>query len=295
MKKSYSIISIVLFSLLSIISSAGIAIYMNVKGISYTSSEGNVYVMLIFIISGLSALIACAIGRGSLNGLGYKPRFKGKGIYYLIAWLSPVALAVLGAIIYFLFNPGDFDLDMSLMKQTLSAQGVSQRSVGRMFWTQLLGGLFLAPFFNILTCGMEELGFRGFLFAAVKERTSVKAAVLITSIAWGIWYVPLATIGYRYGKEASILPWRGMTLIFLFCVLTGCIACLFRLRTGSIIPGALFRSVLNGFSTIAIWFMADAYNSYIGPAMWGVLGGLPLLISGAVCFFLCTKETRAKV
>ena len=289
MKKAYSVISLAIFSLFCVAGSAGIVIYMNAKQISYTSSQGNVYVMLIFIISGIAALFACIIGKKAPDCLGYKPHFKGNGKYYLMAWLSPVVLAALGAIIYFIFNPGDFDPSMTFMKKTLSEQGVSQVNATGMFRIQLLGCLFLAPFLNILTCGMEELGFRGFLYSMVKERTSTRAAVLITSIAWGIWYMPLAAIGYRYGRESSAIPWKGMGLVFLFCLLIGCIAVYLRVKTGSIVPGALFRSRVNGVSVMAIWFMANAYNSYIGPAIWGILGGLPLLISGVVCLFLCKE------
>ena len=288
MKKNAFNSPVAIFLNVCLISSVAAAIFMYVNKISIISGSGNMYITLVSVIPGLTAIGISAFNKAPLEKLGYRPQMKGHGRFYLLAWVSPAILAAAGGALYFIIYPGSFDPGMKLMTKTLVSQGVNPGNVSTLYILQLIGGLFIAPIVNLLSCGMEELGFRGFLLPAVKEKTSsTQSAVIISSLIWGIWYVPLAAIGYRYGAISVEESWKAMVFVVLFSLMSGCIISWLRLRTNSILPGVLFRSGINGFATAAAWFVAEPYNVFMGPVTWGVLGGLPLLLCGALCISFC--------
>ena len=284
--------SMAIFLNICFISSAAVAIFMATRRISIISGSGSMYMMVVSSVPGLAAIGICSINRIPLESLGLKLNLRKNIRFYLLGWLMPVVLAAAGAILYFLAYPGNFDSGMKLMTETLVSQGVSRRNVTLLFTLQLMGGLFIAPIANLIPCGMEELGFRGFLLPAISRRIpSAQWSVIISSLLWGLWYVPLAAIGYRYGAVSLENSWKAMGFVVLFSLMTGCILSWLRLKTNSILPGVLFRSVLNGFATAAAWFIAGPYDMFIGPAVWGILGGIPLLVCGALCISMCKGKT----
>ncbi len=70
----------------------------------------------------------CVLLTRLLTGEGFRdtllpPRFKGHIRYYVLAWLGPGVLVILGAVLYFLLLPGKLDLTGGYFRQIMAAAG----------------------------------------------------------------------------------------------------------------------------------------------------------------------------
>ncbi len=83
---------------------------------------------------------------------------------------------------------------------------------------------------------LEELIFRGFLYQAIRESSGLTRAIVISGITFGIGHVVNLLRGYTGGEQlVQILIGIALGLVLAMLVAI----------TGSILPGALFHTVLN--------------------------------------------------
>jgi membrane protease YdiL (CAAX protease family) len=104
-------------------------------------------------------------------------------------------------------------------------------------WLMFLGGVVIAPV-------VEELFFRGFVFAGLRKRYGWKKAVVISSLFFALLHL----------TPTAILP-----IFFL-----GCIFAYLYHRSNSIWPGTLLHALMNGFSMGLAYLVSTMDLSSLG-------------------------------
>ena len=88
--------------------------------------------------------------------------------WYLAAWALSLAAAVLGALLYFGVYPRDFDSTLPALAPMMEQAGISRGTAVSL----LLGVLVYGPVIYLFFALGEEIGWRGFLYPALRQRMS---------------------------------------------------------------------------------------------------------------------------
>lgn len=210
-------------------------------------------------------------------GATLRPAFRGNARTYLFAWLFPACFTLLGAALYFLLFPAQFDPALSAYAQ--SAPGgmeATPAAIALMIGFTAL----IAPLLNALFGLGEEIGWRGFLYPAMREAMSERKAAILCGVIWGLWHAPITAMGHNYGLAYRGYPWLGIAAMCLFCISLGILLSYITTKSASIWPAALAHGAVNAVAGTPLLFQAASYESYqvLGPSLPGVLAGLPLLL-----------------
>lgn len=222
------------------------------------------------------------------TGVPWKVRLRGNVRWYLLAILGPATLTLLGGAVYYLVFPARFDpalggLAAAYTPQQLQAMG-GLAALQRAIPAQVLTGVFLGAFLNLVPALGEEAGWRGFLYPALQRRFGAGKGLLVGGIVWGLWHMPVTIGGHNYGTAYWGWPVLGILAMCVFCTSVGaCLAWLTH-KTGSIWPAALCHGAVNAIAAGPSMFLASGAqpNLLLGPNPTGLLAGLPLIALGAL-------------
>lgn len=248
--------------------------------------------MLCMFMPALGAILTTVVTKGKLKDLWIKPNIKNNKKYYLISWLLPIFLIIIGFIVYFLLIPSHFDPSMrdtiESSKAQLSALGSnipSDSQIRKSILMQLPLAVILAPIANFLPCLGEELGWRGFLLPNLMEKYSITKSTIISGIIWGIWHAPMIAMGHNYGLGYKFYPITGILAMIVFCVVVGTFLSYITIKTHSCIPAVITHAIINGFAASGLVFLSKSnLNPFIGPAPTGIIGGIGFIVVGIICF-----------
>ena len=247
---------------------------MNAAGLYGSPIYMAVSAALMWIPAVSAAIVARLIGE-RMNAYSWKPLLKGNAKTYLIAWIMPIPISMLGAVLYFLLFPERFTTSIIA---TLDIPFPDYLLVPAMAFITIPAALF-----NMLFALGEEAGWRGFLYPRLKERLGRNNALLITGIIWGLWHTPINMAGYNYGLDYPGYPWTGIAAMCLFCIVTGLWCSYLAEHTGSIWPPALFHGSINAIASAGMVFLVPGSCMILGPAMSGIISSaLSLLLLTAV-------------
>lgn len=254
------------------------------------------------LIPAIGVLLTRLITKEGFKNAMIKPvDFRHTFKYYLIAWFGPAALTVVGAALYFLVFPNDFDPTMSaaalMIQQAAGASGgetIPGDVMQTMLWAQLAVGVVLSPILNCLTCFGEEWGWRGYLVPKVHEKLSFIPTVLITGVIWGLWHAPLTVIGHNYGVGYPGWPFLGIFAMCIFCIVIGTLFSYLSLKAKSCLPAVIGHGAVNGFVSAAALFSISGGNPFIGPMPVGIIGGIGFIAAAVVCCAAMRKEEQRK-
>lgn len=262
-----------------------------------SNSYATIILSVVMLLPAISVIITRFITKEGFKNFGLKPHFKGNIRFYLMAWFGPALLIALGATVYFLIFPSQFDPSMGQIAALYEAQGISMAggTIYTIFISQLVLGIFLAPLINIITTSGEEIGWRGYLLPKLMEHYSTRVSIIITGVIWGIWHAPIIAMGHNYGLGYPSAPWGGILAMIVFCLFVGSFFSFLAIRTGSFLPAAMAHGSLNGFAAISVFFTLGTANPFIGPLPTGIIGGIGLIIVGVICFVLVGKEKQETV
>jgi len=200
--------------------------------------------------------------------------------WFLVAWLSPllIALATLGVAMLF---PGvSFSSDKENFGGLLLEPGQLGIEAHRFWWGFLLGvlqGLLTGITVNALAAFGEELGWRGFLQRELAGLGFWKASAAI-GLVWGFYHAPLIVRGFNYPEH----PWAG---VFLMTVMTVLMAPLFSyvtLKANSVVAAAIFRGTFNGASPLGTMGLEGGNDLLVG--VNGLAGFVARLIANLGLF-----------
>lgn len=212
---------------------------------------------------------------------GFEPsllafRLRARWRLYAVAWLAPVALAVLGTVLYFLARPAQYGGLEAAGAFAPVVDGAPQLSAEAFVALQIGQLLLVAPLVNGLFAFGEEFGWRGYLLPKLLP-LGVRRALLVHGVIWGVWHWPIIAMGHNYGLGYPGAPLVGMLLMVGFTVAVGVVFGWLSLRSGSVWPAALGHAMVNGAGGLGLLFLVGEPDLLLGPTASGLLGTLPWL------------------
>lgn len=241
-----------------------------------------------------AALAARLSTREGLLKSGFQFNFSEHKFLFLFGWFGMTALTFLGAVLYFMIFRDNFDPNMTNFVASYNAAATEAETdavnIVASYKADLLIKVFTAAVLNILSSFGIEWGFRAYLLPKLFRKIGTIPAMLISGLVSGIWYAPLVILGYYYGMENTGYPIANIFAICIFSVITGIIYSFLCLRTGSIFPSVFAHSALSIMMQQAAFFTFDGGNPFVGPSPTGILSGLPLIITAAVCLIYMYKH-----
>ena len=90
--------------------------------------------------------------------------------------------------------------------------------------------------------------------------------------------MPVIVMGHNYGTGYWGYPWLGILAMTVFCVVLGTIEGSISIKLQSAIPAAMIHSTINAGAALPIYLLKGSYNAVLGPAITGLIGGLPFII-----------------
>ena len=225
---------------------------------------------------------------------------KGSLRYYAFSWFGFAGLILFGAAAYFLIFPSKFDPQMGYAKLLLSGraqetgQMIADEGVRQAVWNQMVMGIFLSPFANLLNCFGEEWGWRGYLLPKMLKQFKIVPVLLINGVIWGIWHMPLIIMGHNYGVGYKGYPIVGILAMCVFCTVIGIILSYVTIKTGSCIPAVMGHGMLNGFTAAGLMFtsLKNPFNLFIGPMPVGLIGGSGFILVAAYLLYRLYQQEK---
>ena len=173
---------------------------------------------------------------------------------------------------------------MTVLSQTLEAQGADSSAVGMIVVIQMIVGALTGGIINLPFALGEELGWRGYLLPHLCQSMSIHRAILFSGAIWGLWHAPMIAMGHNYGTGYPTAPWGGILAMIVFCIVCGTFLSYLTIRTGSALPAAIGHGALNAFAAAPAYFMASGvYNPFLGPVPTGIIGGAGFIVVAVWC------------
>lgn len=251
-------------------------------GLQYGTPVFNIVLMGCMFCPALSSILTRLILKRGFRDMMLRPRFKGNGKSYLLAYFLPAALVLIGGALYFLVYPNMFDAAFSALRASLP--DATEQALLVVVLTQTAMAILIGPVINIIPTLGEELGWRAFLLPRLIKRMSTRRAVLLSGLVWGVWHAPMIALGHNYGLNYAGYPYVGIALMVAFCVLFGAFESYITLKSKSVIPAAMAHSSLNAIAGLPALFTLPGYNPIVGPLCMGLLSGISVLIAGLIFF-----------
>ena len=166
----------------------------------------------------------------SFRKMSAKTGFHFCGIKYIIAGiLLPLIYLLIPYLLYWKMHPENFAYSgvplLRILKDCLPA-GI------------------LGVFISLLTATGEEIGWRGFLVPALRERLGLNTTLLTSGLFWCLWHFPLLIWGgYIEGLSVAY-----SLVAFVLCIFpVGVICALLSLQSGSMWPCAFLHAAHNNY------------------------------------------------
>jgi membrane protease YdiL (CAAX protease family) len=224
---------------------------------------------------------------------------------WIAAWLLPAVLTLLGALVYFVVFPDQFDPELGVLGQMLAAaEAQTGQAVPFSPWMvaliQLGVGIVIAPIINSLFTFGEEFGWRGYLQPKLMA-LGYRKAMLLLGVIWGVWHWPAIAMGHNFGFGYWGAPWSGILMMIWFTTTAGVILGWLTLRGGSVWPAVIGHAAINGIAAAGVLFLQSnaQVNPLLGPASVGFVANFPwallavyLLWRGAPSIKDVSRETK---
>ncbi len=253
-------------------------------GIAYGSPLCMAVFSLCMLFPALCSILTRLVTKEGFSKMYLNPHLKGHWRYYLAGLIGPSVLTAIGAAFYFLLFPDQFDPRMTVLSQTLEAQGTDSSAVGMIVVIQMIVGALTGGIINLPFALGEELGWRGYLLPHLCQSMSIHRAILFSGAIWGLWHAPMIAMGHNYGTGYPTAPWGGILAMIVFCIVCGTFLSYLTIRTGSALPAAIGHGALNAFAAAPAYFMASGvYNPFLGPVPTGIIGGAGFIVVAVWC------------
>jgi membrane protease YdiL (CAAX protease family) len=273
---------LIIFIALTIILAWIVFLLAPICGLTYGSGAAVVILAVAMFMPALSNLLTRLITKEGFGNMYLRPHFKGHVKEYLLLYFGPTVLLLLSGALYFLIFPGSFDPQLTTLKGMVASNGKQGLDVSKMLIVQTLIFVLIGPIVNIIPTMGEELGWRGYLLPKLRIFLSDRTALIITGAIWGIWHLPVIVMGHNYGTGYWGYPWLGILAMIVFCVVLGIIEGYISIKLESVIPAAMIHSTVNAGAALPIIFAKSGYNPILGPAITGLIGGLPFSVLAVI-------------
>jgi uncharacterized protein len=149
------------------------------------------------------------------------------------------------------------------------------------FILQVVSALVAGYTINAVFALGEELGWRGYLLKALKNKKLLPVSLII-GVVWGLWHFPLILLGHNYPQH----PVAGVGMMVIFCILLSPVMSYIVIKSKSVITAAIFHGINNAIGKITVLYIVGGNDLING--LCGLAGFLTLLLVNIV-FFLYDK------
>jgi len=226
----------------------------------------------------LAHLLTRLLTREGWQDLGLRPRLRHGWSAWVIAWVLPGLLVILGSAIYFAIFPQHYDAGLTTVRGLLdqaAAQAGQPIPLSPELYAllQIAQAMLIAPLVNGLATLGEEFGWRPYLQRKLMP-LGWRRAMLWMGLLWGVWHWPILALGHNYGLDYPGAPWLGMLAFLWFTFTVGTILGWLTLRGESVWPAVIGHAALNGIAGLPLLFTVGNPHPVLGPTAVGLLGGL---------------------
>jgi membrane protease YdiL (CAAX protease family) len=187
--------------------------------------------------------------------------------WWLIAWLSPLAIAMATFGVGFLvpgvqYTPemeGLFDKFQSILTPEQMAQMRNTQLPVHPIFLIILQGLIAGISINAVAGFGEELGWRGLMLKELSHLGFWRMS-WITGLVWGAWHAPIILMGHNYPDH----PIAGVVMMVLFCTLFSPFFTLVAVKTRSVIGAAVLHGSFNALGATSIMLLKGGNDLLIG-------------------------------
>ena len=247
---------------------------------------------LVMWAPGVANLLTRLITGEGWQDLYLSPHWKKGWPYWIIAWLLPPVLIVLGATAYYLVFPQHYDPTLAPLRTQLGNSGqIGVINLWSLVIVQGIGSLLLAPAVNGLFTLGEEFGWRAYLLPKLLP-LGKRRAFWLTGLVWGIWHWPLVAMGFNYGLDYGGWPWLGLLAMTGSCLVIGTVLAWLTLRAGSLWPAVIAHAVTNAIAGITLVCAKGEPHLWLGPLPAGfiALSSWLLVAAGIYIFYPRAKD-----
>jgi len=214
-------------------------------------------------------------------------RVRTRPLPWLLGWVGPLVLILVGAALYFLVFPGLFGgmAAVADLLATVEAQTGQEIPLSPSVFlaVQFIQALVAAPLLNSLATVGEEFGWRAYLLPKLAP-LGWRRALVVHGVVWGVWHWPVIAMGYNYGLDYTAAPWLGLLAMTVATVGLGVFLGWITLRSGSVFPAVVGHAMINGSAGLATLFATAVPNPVFGPTPVGLIGVVPWVAVAAVLF-----------
>lgn len=282
---------LIIFTALTIVIAWLVFLLIPICGLTYGSGFSVVILAAAMFVPALCNVLTRLITKEGFKNMYLRPHFKGHMRDYLLVYFGPAALLFLGGAVYFLIFPSSFDPELTVLKGLVASGGKQGLTASTLLIVQILIFVITGPIVNIIPTMGEELGWRGYLLPKLRIFLPDRVALVITGAIWGFWHLPIIVMGHNYGSGYWGYPWLGILDMIVFCVALGIIEGYISIKLQSAIPAAMIHSTVNAGAALPIYLLKGSYNTLLGPAITGLVGGLPFIVL-AVILLIKNKAHR---
>lgn len=273
---------LIIFIALTIVIAWIVFLLIPICGLTYGIGLSVVITMAAMFVPALSSVLTRLITKEGFGNMYLHPHFKGHMRDYLLVYFGPTVLLFLSGAVYFLIFPGSFDPELTALNELVASSGNQGLTASTLLIVQVLIFVVIGPIVNIIPTMGEELGWRGYLLPKLRMFLSDRIALIITGAIWGIWHLPIIVMGHNYGTGYWGYPWLGILAMIVFCIVLGIIEGFISIKLQSSIPAAMIHSTVNAGAALPIYLIKGSYNMLLGPAITGLIAGLPFIVLAAI-------------
>ena len=217
------------------------------------------YLVLMWIPAVAAAAANCVFFRENGERFSLKKLFALGG--FRRCRLRDVLLGCLLPLVYLLIP---YMVYWRLYPENYAYHGVSLMLVLK----DILPVMVIGTLISLLSALGEEIGWRGFMVPALHQRLGLNKALLISSLFWCCWHLPLL-IGGGYMTGTPL--WYQLPAFVLCIFPVGVLAGLLALESGSVWPAAFLHAAHNNYDQAVFGLMTRGDNRMYFVSETGVL------------------------
>lgn len=272
----------------------GLVIYLTGGLVDSPKLAGNISLAFVLLATtymgapALANLLTRIITKEGWENAYLRPVFKRSWLYWLLAWVGPGLLTILGAAVFFLFFPQNYDSNLTFLKDMLetssaaTGQALQEINPWIIVIAQTIQAILIAPVINAIPTLGEEFGWRAYLQPKLMSLMDGRNAMLLMGVIWGVWHWPVILMGHNYGLEYPGAPWLGPLAMIWFCFVLGTFIGWLSLKGRSVWPAVIAHAAINGIAGIGALLVQGEVNPILGPMPVGLIGSVGFSIVALV-------------
>jgi membrane protease YdiL (CAAX protease family) len=213
----------------------------------------------------IAHILTRLITREGWKNLYLRPYFRSGWRYWLLCWVCPGLMTILGAALFFLLFPGTFDPDLTTLRQLMKNAPAMAALPPSELWNyiiiQTIAAIIIAPMVNAIPIFGEEFGWRAYLQTKLMPLGARKAMMIMGAI-WGIWHAPIIAMGHNYGTNYPGAPWSGILMMVWFTFVFGTFIGWASWRARSVWAAVIGHGALTGIAGISVLFTRNSFNHF---------------------------------